>query len=71
MALETTETLRQGIKLGEVDPTMILKIDGVDQLFSNIAIKKYIRIGDPDLYIGNDWVVGGYNLVSNNSPYIS
>lgn len=71
MALETTDNLRQGIKLGEVNPTLIAKFDGIDTIFGNIAIQKYVRIGDPGLEIGNDWTIGGFNLVDNQSPYIT
>ena len=71
MALETTENLKQGIRVGPFSPSLVLRIDGIEEIFSNIAIKKYIRIGDPGLLIGSGWVIGGFNLVDPQSPYIS
>lgn len=69
--LPITDTLKQAIELPQVSPAMALEIDGYDIVFANVRIEKYIRIGDPDLYIGDDWVIGGYSLLDNVSDYIS
>lgn len=71
MALQITENLRQAIKASDVKPVLVAKIDGYDTLFGNISIKKYVRIGDPDLLIDNTWLIGGFKLLDNQAPYIS
>lgn len=71
MALNITENLRQAIKNPQLTPVLVAKIDGYDTIFGNVSIKKYIRVGDPDLVIGNDWLIGGFNLVENQNPWIS
>ena len=71
MALPLTDNAEQASKKLNVKPNMVLKIEGYDRLFGSAQIFKYIRIGDPDLYIGNDWVIGGFSLLDNQSPYFS
>jgi len=71
MAFVLTDNLRQGLQKSDVKTTLVLKIDGYDTLFGNVQIKKYVQIGDPGLLIGSDWVIGGFNLISNQSPYVT
>lgn len=71
MALQITENLRQAIKASELVPTLVAKIDGYETLFGNVQIKKYIRIGDPDLFIDGSWFIGGFRILDDQSPYIS
>ena len=71
MALPVTDSADQASKKTQVTPNLVLKIDGYDRIFGSVQISKYIRIGDPDLYIGDDWVIGGYSLLDNQSPYFS
>lgn len=52
-------------------PQLVLEIDGVPTVYGIGTIKKYIRIGDPDLFIGNDWVIGGFNEVDDQLDLIS
>ncbi len=61
MALELTTAARLASEKVNVNPTLVLQIAGVETLFGAVPIEKYIRIGDPDLEIGNDWVIGGLN----------
>lgn len=42
-------------------PQVVLKIDGISTVYGIGPIKKYVRIGDPDLEIGGDWSIGGLN----------
>jgi len=71
VALELTDNLKQQISSSQLTPTLVAKIDGYETIFANVSIKKYIRIGDPELYIGDDWFIGGFSLMENQSPYIS
>ena len=71
MALPVTDAADQASKQIQVTPNMVLKIDGYDQLFGSAQIYKYIRIGDPNLFVGDDWIIGGYSLIDKQSPYFS
>lgn len=51
-------------------PVIVLKFAGLDTLFGPVTINKYIRIGDDDLYIGDDWVIGGTIAVGDQKPYV-
>lgn len=70
MALELTENLKQQISRPDVMPTMVAVIDGLPTIFGNVSIKEYVRIGDPGLVIGDDWYIGGFRLLDDQSPYI-
>lgn len=71
MALKITDNLKQQLKSPELIPSLVAKVDGYDTVFANIEIKKFIRIGDPNLYIGDDWFIGGFRLLDDQAPYIS
>lgn len=55
----------------EQKPQLVLEIDGVTDRFGIGIIKKYVRIGDPGLVIGNDWTIGGFNEVDDQIDLIS
>lgn len=46
-------------------PQLVLKIHGYENLIGLGSIEEYIKIGDPNLLIGNDWVIGGLRAVGN------
>lgn len=71
MSLPLTDNAIQASKKLQVTPNMLLKIEGYSQLFGSAQIYKYIKIGDPDLFIGDDWTIGGFSLLDNQSPYFS
>jgi hypothetical protein len=71
MALELTDRARLEAERTSIEPQLVLEIEGVDTVFGAVEILKYIRIGDPGLYIGNDWVIGGLNAVENQEEFIS
>lgn len=53
LAQTKTDEVQQKIQL-------VLEIDGVPTRYSLGTIRKYVRIGDPGLEIGNDWRIGGF-----------
>src|SRR3990172_8021209 len=59
------ELLRLGIK-----PNIVLTIDGIDEIFGAVRILKFIRIGDPGLYIDGTWVIGGLREHENQDDII-
>lgn len=71
MALKITENLKQDIKSPEITPAIVVKIDGYPFILGNVQILNYIKIGDPGLLIGNDWVVGGLTPVENQKAYLA
>lgn len=57
--LTTTRPLQDARTKNKLEPNLVLEIDGYDKTFSIRNIKTRIRIGDPGLKIGDDWVIGG------------
>jgi len=71
VALPVTDNLKQRLKNSEIQPTTVAKIDGYATLLTNVLIKEYIRVGDPDLYVGNDWQIGGFSVLADQKSYLS
>jgi len=69
MALELTDVALNLAKQITVKPNLVFEIDGYPIRFGLAEIKSLIRIGDPGLLIGNDWVIGGYRLIDDQSVY--
>jgi hypothetical protein len=61
MATELTATAQVKSENRLQEPQLVVQIDGVETLYGIGQIKKFIRIGDEDLEIGDDWVIGGLN----------
>lgn len=40
-------------------PSLVVEFEGIEQKFGSATILRVIRIGDDDLFIGNDWKIGG------------
>jgi hypothetical protein len=78
MTLELTDNLRQELLASKITPVLVFKLDGYDKIFNNTLIRDFIRIGDAGLIIGQpippgseDWKIGGYKLVAEQSPYVN
>jgi len=71
MSFEITSTAAAAASRSQIEPTIILDIEGVDTLFGARIIEKRIKIGDPGLEIGNDFVIGGLNAVLGQSQLVS
>lgn len=71
MAFTLTEKARIEADKINKEPQIVLEINGLDTKFGAVSLKKYVRIGDDNLFIGNDWVIGGFNEVEDSSPYIT
>lgn len=70
--MATTLTTKTKLKAASViqEPQLVLQIDGVTEIFGLGEVKKYIRIGDPGLLIGDSWVIGGLNGYENQLDVI-
>lgn len=71
MAFNLTENAELAVQQTLVEPNLVLAIDGYPFMFGSVEIYRYIRIGDPDLYIDDSWVIGGFRLVANQHPWIT
>jgi len=71
VSLEVTNNAKQAANRNEIQPSMVMKFDRSGLIFGSVGVYEYIRIGMPDLYIGDDWVIGGYRLLGEQSPYIT
>jgi hypothetical protein len=70
MAFEITRELRLASEKTNLEPQIVLEIDGVSTVYGVTIISKYAVIGD-ELIIGDDWVIGGLNPVEDQSDIIS
>lgn len=52
------------------EPQLVLSIDGIDRIFGIGLVKKFVRIGDPELEIGDEWVIGGLNAYEDQLDVI-
>lgn len=71
MAIPLSKTAKTRSKQTSQTPALVLDIDGVPNLYGVGDVQTLIRIGDPDLYIGNDWVIGGFRTAENSRALIS
>lgn len=71
MAFELTNSALAATSGVNVEPQIVLKIDGVDTVYGAVEITDVIRVGDPGLLIGDDWVIGGSAPVDDQADYIS
>lgn len=77
MAFELTPNTESVLAQVQKEPNLVLEIEGISKLFGAVLIKKYVRIGDPGLIIGdpdvnpNAFFIGGLNAVANQTDVIS
>lgn len=70
MALEISVNTQRALSNTSIEPTIAVKIQGVDFVFSSGQVKEYIKIGDPGLFIDGTWSVGGFRELITNRGYI-
>lgn len=61
MATELTTTAQTKADARIQLPQLVLQIEGVETIYGIGEIKKFIKIGDPDLEVGDEWQIGGLN----------
>lgn len=71
--MATTLTPNAAIKAASqnIIPQLVLKIAGYDNLISLGPVSKYVEIGDPELFIGDEWVIGGLRQRDDNIDVIN
>jgi len=71
MAVEITDNARSVKSQINFVPNIVVKIDGVDDTFGAATVYELVYVGEPDLEIGDDWLVGGFLIVDGQKPYLS
>jgi hypothetical protein len=51
-------------------PILVLEINEHERIYTVAAVKRFIKIGDPGLEIGNDWVIGGFTEAEQQANLI-
>jgi hypothetical protein len=70
MTVQLTDNAISASEATKKTPVIVLKFEGLGTLFGPVAIKEYIRIGDPGLVIGNGWDIGGTIDIDDQKPYL-
>ena len=60
MALVLTPAAKRASESSNILPNLVLDIEGVPDKYGTVQILKYIKIGDPGLFIDGTWKIGGY-----------
>lgn len=68
--IELTKNAKAESQRLTVTPLVVFKLTNLDMEFTNVGVSEYIRIGDPGLEIGDDWVIGGVRLIDGQSVYM-
>ena len=68
MSYQITESMDQASKKSNLTPQIVMKIDGIDKVYGAVTINRFVRIGDPDFFIGDGTLIGGLKPLDNQSP---
>lgn len=71
MAFMLTKNARLASEKTNLEPQLVLKIEGVSTLYGVQIISKKVRIGDPEVIIGGGWKIGGGVAIADQSDLIS
>lgn len=69
--IKLTDNAKAASRKITVQPNILFRITKYNKIFGSAEISEFIRIGDPGLEIGDDWVIGGVRAIQEQSPYIS
>lgn len=71
MAIELTSAAQLASEQNELNPQLVLEIEGVPTTFGAVRILRMIHVGDPGLTIGSGWKVGDKVELENSDDAIS
>lgn len=71
MSFSITQRAQAAAEKIDKQPNIVLEFDGVTTKYGSARLLKVIRIGDDDLYIGDDWVIGGLRSEADQLTCIS
>lgn len=70
MTIPLTDRAERLASKSEIEPQVILELDGFSEIFGALDVTVLAIIGD-DLEIGETWKIGGAVIDPNSKPYIS
>lgn len=71
MPINLTKNARLSALEIRKSPSIVVEFDGISQKFGSATILRVIRIGDDDLFIGNDWKIGGSVEIEGQEPALT
>lgn len=72
MALSLTELARNSLGVPNIQPMIVLEIDGVATVFATSPVKKPLKYGDPEIQYGDPGIkYGQFILVDDQSTYVT
>ncbi len=71
MAIDLTQAARNAANALVIQPQLVLEIEGVPTIYGARRILRTVKIGDPGLLIGDDWIIGGSVEVGDQNDFIS
>jgi hypothetical protein len=71
MSLTITQATFNALQSVNIEPKIVLEIEGLSEVFGSRIISTRVRVGDNNLFIGDDWVIGGTRETENQNPFIS
>lgn len=71
MAFNITKAAKLAAQKTNLEPQMVLEIDGVSTRYGVRLIYSKVKIGDEGLLIGNDWKIGGSRSLDDQMAVIS
>ena len=71
MAYQISDRAKSLLNKVNIEPNIILSIDGYSRVFGAEDLQVYVTIGYPGLLIGGGWTIGGLIDATNSDDYIS
>ena len=71
MAYELSAQAKLLSKQTGLKPNLVLKIEGVQEIYGSVSVLELIRIGQPNLIIDGSWVIGGSLESEDSRPWIT
>lgn len=71
MSVQLTDRTNQVLQRPQLQPQLVLEIDGISTIFTATIVSRVVRIGDEELEIGDEWQIGGLRTVGDQSDAVS
>lgn len=71
MAYSISSRAKELLNKTNIEPNIVLAIDGHDRLYGADIMKVYVTVGMPNLLIGGGWLIGGMIKSEELDDYIS
>jgi len=71
MAFDITKNALNASLQNDIQPQIVLEIEGYSKVYGAVDIKKFIQYGDENLTYNDGSVFGGLNSIEDQSPFIA